>query len=101
MLAPYSMLTTKNWDCPMPRPGVVLLLMLAFSGCAPSGPRLLREGERLIQQQNYPRAIDRLKIASQLLSATLHGWNHLGLPLPRAGPAKEAARAHQLPFPRN
>src|SRR5947209_8442778 len=101
MLAPYSMLTTKNWDRHVSQSGLVLFIALVLNGCTPSGPRILLDGERLIHQQRFPEAIDRLKIATQLLPENAQAWNHLGLAYHGAGAAKEAAHAYQQALRRN
>lgn len=50
-----------------------------LAGCAPSGPRALLRGKRLIEQGKYEEAVDQLKVATSLLSTNAQAWNYLGL----------------------
>jgi len=75
--------------------GFVFSLIL-FSGCAPSGPRALLEGKRLIEQEKYPQAIQKLKTATLLLGGTnALAWDYLGVAYQHAGVDTEAEWAYQ------
>lgn len=75
--------------------GFIFFLAL-LSGCAPSGPRALLEGQRLIDQQKYPQAIEKLKTATSLLGGTnAQAWNYLGVAYQHAGADTEAEWAYQ------
>ena len=108
MLPPLSMLTTKNravgdlagrrerlWVKRFGLLNVIVPLAL-LSGCTPSGPRALLEGKRLIDDGQYPQAIQKLKAASTLLGGTnAVAWNYLGLAYQHAGEVAEAEWAYQ------
>jgi tetratricopeptide (TPR) repeat protein len=89
------MLTTKNWA------GLLLSLAVAFCaalllpGCTPPGSRALLEGERLLRAGQYPQAIAKLQLATQLLPENAQAWNHLGLAHHKSNQANEALRAYQ------
>jgi tetratricopeptide (TPR) repeat protein len=89
------MLTTKNW-----RPALTWLVLFGLSltvltGCTPSGPRALMDGERLIKEGKYDQAIGRLQLATQLLPAHAQAWNHLGLAYQYSGQASAAIKAYE------
>jgi tetratricopeptide (TPR) repeat protein len=75
--------------------GFALLLAL-LAGCAPSGPRALLEGKWLIDQGQYPQAIQTLKQATVLFGGTnALAWNYLGVAYQHAGAEAEALMAYQ------
>jgi tetratricopeptide (TPR) repeat protein len=69
--------------------------LLVVAGCAPSGPRALLKGERLLQQEKYPQAIETLKVATQLLPKNAAAWNHLGLAYHLVGQPGNAVPAYR------
>ena len=73
------MLTTKKRLCFQ----AVLLLGLVgvtfWTGCSPPGPSALLKGERLLKQERYSEAIDRLEQAVLLMPQEARAWNYLGL----------------------
>jgi tetratricopeptide (TPR) repeat protein len=89
------MLTTKNWGAPPLSLALVALVALLLSGCTPAGPRALLEGERHLQAGEYPQAIAKFQLATQLLPASPQAWNHLALAYHKSGQANEALRAYQ------
>ena len=66
-----------------------------FSGCQPPGPKALVQGDRLTHEGKYDAAIEKLKLATQLLPKTAQAWNHLGLALQEAGRPNEAIAAYE------
>lgn len=95
MLPKSLMETIKNWfKCLTP---MVLSWFIfgSLTGCTPSGPRNLLEGEKLINQGNYQKAINRLKKAVELLPNDHRSWNYLGLAYHYNQNYVEAARAYQ------
>ncbi|MCX6922033.1 MAG: tetratricopeptide repeat protein [Verrucomicrobia bacterium] len=75
--------------------GLALLLAL-LGGCTPPGPRTLLEGKRLLDEGQYPQAIQTLKTAVSLLGGTnAMAWNYLGLAYQHAGADTEAEFAYQ------
>src|SRR5688572_1841645 len=56
-----------------------LLLAVLMAGCTPPGPRALLDGKRLLDEGKYPQAVEKLKIATSLLTTNAHAWNYLGL----------------------
>jgi len=87
------MLTIKN----LVRKKTCIFLTLAalLTGCAPPGPRALIEGKRMLEQGRYASAIEKLKIATSLLSSNALAWDYLGLACHHAGLPLEAERAYQ------
>jgi len=89
------MVTIKN------RFGNSLILFLAavtlVAGCRPPGVRALLQGQRLMEQGEYPQAIEKLTEAtdSALLRTNAQVWNYLGLAYHQAGRPAEAERAYQ------
>ena len=70
--------------------------LVLLSGCTPSGPRALLEGKRLIDQEKYPQAIQKLKTATALLGGTnALAWDYLGVAYQHAGVDTEAEWAYQ------
>src|SRR5437867_9489049 len=57
----------------------LLTAMFFLTACGPPGPRALLKGERLIQQGQYEKAIQKLQQATLLLPKNPHAWNYLGL----------------------
>src|SRR5262245_35010909 len=101
MLARYLMLSRKNWGAEILWFPAIFAVATLFGGCTPSGPKMLLQGERLIHEGKYAEAIDRLKIAVQLLPENAQAWNHLGIALHSAGQTKEATRAYREALRRN
>lgn len=66
-----------------------------LSGCTPSGPRALIEGQQLVQHGDYARAIPLLKIACEGLPENAQAWNHLGLAYHGSGNFQEALSCYQ------
>ena len=108
MLPPLVMLTIKNrgghnlvggrepnaW---LPSSlGLCVLALALLAGCTPAGPRALIEGKRLVDEGNYPQAIQMLKTATTLLGGTnALAWNYLGVAYQHNGDLVEAGRAYQ------
>ncbi len=86
------MLTTKNRDASLT---LTVLAVVLLVGCAPPGPRAIRDGERLIRQGRFEQAIVRLEKGVRLLPKNAQAWNYLGLAYHTAGRADEATRAYQ------
>lgn len=89
------MTTNKN----LPGRRGLWLLLLAVSwlaaGCGPAGPRALLQGKRLMEQGNYPSAIDKLTQATDLMATNAAAWNYLGLAYQLGGQPDAAAAAYQ------
>jgi Flp pilus assembly protein TadD len=66
-----------------------------LAGCAPPGPSALLRGQRLIEQGDYPQAVEKLRIATSLLATNADAWNYLGIACQHVGERDEAARAYQ------
>src|ERR1043165_5477689 len=93
MLPRATMLATKN-------PGglrTVFLLALAvvLAGWTPPGPRALLDGRRLLEEGQYPQAVEKFTVATSLMATNAQAWNYLGLACHRAGDAAGAARAYK------
>ncbi|MBN2505107.1 MAG: tetratricopeptide repeat protein [Verrucomicrobia bacterium] len=76
------------------RGGVVALLVGMLAGCTPPGPRALLEGERLIREGHFSKAIEQLKTATELLPKNAGAWNHLGIAYHHAGQVTNAMIAY-------
>lgn len=72
-----------------------LLLAATLTGCRPPGPKALLDGKELIDRGQYAEAVERLKIATSLLSTNAQAWNYLGLAYHQAGQANDAADAYK------
>lgn len=72
-----------------------LLLAVLIAGCTPPGPRALLDGKRLLDEGKYPQAVERLKIATSLLTTNAQAWNYLGVAHHRAGQPTDAAVAYK------
>ena len=65
------------------------------AGCGPPGPRALLEGKRLLEQGQYPAAVEKLNRATELMANNAQAWNYLGLACHLAGQPEAAAAAYQ------
>jgi tetratricopeptide (TPR) repeat protein len=101
MLPRHLMLTTKNWRAAAWRLALSTTAAAALAACSPSGPRLLLQGERLIQQGKPLEAIPKLRAAVNLLPENAQAWNHLGLAYHGAGESNEAVKAYQQALERD
>lgn len=96
MLPPPPMLTIK-----FRRSNLILLLGLLalLVGCTPSGPRALLQGKRLIDDEKYPQAVEKLKTATVLLGtnalAAAQAWNYLGVAYHHVGDTAASEKAYQ------
>ena len=66
-----------------------------LSGCAPPGPRALLEGEKLIREEKYGQAVEKLELATRLLPRHAPAWNHLGLAYHGQQKPEQALRAYR------
>ena len=89
------MLTTKKSAAISPWWLLVLVVVLLAAGCTPPGPRALLDGEKLIKQEKYREAVEKLKLATQLLPTNAQSWNHLGLAYHGLGEYEKAIEAYQ------
>ena len=92
----------------LPRPPMVtkinhvafkLLLAVGFAallaGCKPPGPKALLDGKRLLENGRIPEAIERLKVATELLRTNAQAWNYLGVAYHQAGQWPNATNAYK------
>src|ERR671939_535329 len=87
------MVTIKNKSA---RNAALLLCAVALiSGCTPPGPSAMLEGKRLLDRGDYLQAVEKLKVATSLLTTNAQAWNYLGLACHYAGRAAEAEKAYQ------
>lgn len=94
MLAAPFMQTIKNSTTH----GLVAAFALAalfLTGCKPSGPKALLEGERLIREGKPEEAVAPLLTAKKLLPQNAQAWNHLGIAYHNAGQLADAMDAYQ------
>ena len=70
-------------------------LALFLCACQPPGPKALLDGERLIREGEYERALKRLNKAAELLPANAQVWNHIGLANHGLKKYPEAIRAYE------
>jgi tetratricopeptide (TPR) repeat protein len=78
------------------RGGAIVFIAAAIfiAGCAPSGPRALLKGKKLLERGDYAGAVGELKTAVLLLPANAQAWNYLGVAEQRAGQPDDAATAY-------
>jgi tetratricopeptide (TPR) repeat protein len=80
--------------------GKSLMLFLAavtfFAGCTPAGPKALLQGKNLLERGRYTEAVEKLRLAAQLLGMTnAQAYNYLGVACHHAGYTVEAEKAYQ------
>lgn len=79
--------------------GKSFILFLAavtfFAGCTPAGPRALFKGQSLLEQSRYTEAVEKLRLATQLLGTNAQAYNYLGIACHHAGYTAEAEKAYQ------
>lgn len=73
----------------------LLAALMWTAGCTPPGPRALLDGKRLLDQGKYPEAIEKLKIATTLMSTNALAWNYLGLAYHNGGVPAGAIDAYE------
>jgi tetratricopeptide (TPR) repeat protein len=88
------MLTTTKWTG-WRFLAVSTVSMILIQACMPAGPRALLEGESLFRARKYTQAIDKLRVATDLLPGDGRAWNYLGLASHYAGQTQMAVRAYQ------
>jgi Flp pilus assembly protein TadD len=54
----------------------------------------LLEGQKLLSEAKYSQAIEKLRLATSILTNNAHAWNYLGLAYHQAGSLAEAAPAY-------
>jgi tetratricopeptide (TPR) repeat protein len=74
---------------------LTLLSLWVLTGCTPPGPRALLQGDRLIKEGSYAKAIVYLQEATGLLPQNAQAFNHLGLAYHGVGQPAEAADAYR------
>jgi tetratricopeptide (TPR) repeat protein len=89
------MLATKKRVGPSVGWNLAVLGLILFGGCTPPGPRAVLEGERLLRDGQFEKAIHRLEAGTQLLPRNAPAWNFLGLAYHYAGRTEEATKAYQ------
>jgi tetratricopeptide (TPR) repeat protein len=67
----------------------------AITGCAPSGPRALVQGDELLREGKPAQAIETLTSATRLMPEEPRAWNLLGLAYHRSGQPAFAAQAYR------
>ena len=92
MLTPPAMLATKNRA--VNKFILSLLVSVLLTGCTPPGPRAVLDGRRLLEEGDYPKAVEKLKTATVLMPTNAPAWNYLGLAYHRAGQPTNAVAAY-------
>jgi tetratricopeptide (TPR) repeat protein len=87
--------TNKNLFCRRSLLLTALIAALGTTGCGPPGPRALIEGKHLIDEGQYPAAVEKLNTATELMATNAQAWNYLGLACHLAGQPDAAAAAYQ------
>ncbi len=81
------------------QPILLMGTLALLAGCGPSGSRALLQGKRLIENEKYPQAIEKLKSATVLLGtnalACAQAWNYLGVACQYAGDTAASEKAYQ------
>jgi tetratricopeptide (TPR) repeat protein len=70
-------------------------LAIFIAGCAPSGPRALLKGKKLLEHGDYAGAMAQFKTATALLATNAQAWNYLGVACQHAGQTDDAVLAYQ------
>jgi tetratricopeptide (TPR) repeat protein len=91
------MLATKNWGSIARFCGVAIGVIGFLLGCSPPGTHAFLEGDRLLREGKFAPAIEKLKLATELIAepAQPRAWNHLGLAYHKAGRPHDAIPAYQ------
>ena len=85
----------KLVGCPKEFLGGGLVLLFILTGCTPPGPHALLQGERLVHDGKYVQAVEKLKLATELLPKNAQAWNYLGLACHGAGQPSNAIIAYR------
>jgi len=91
MLPPHEMLAKNN----LAQGFLAILLALLAFGCTPAGPQALLTGRQLLESGNAAGAVEKLKLATSLMSSNAQAWNYLGLAAHQAGQPAESLAAYQ------
>jgi tetratricopeptide (TPR) repeat protein len=75
--------------------GLTVLVALLLSGCTPAGPQALITGRELLEAGDAPKAMERFKVATSLMSSNAQAWNFLGLAAHQSGSVTQALAAYQ------
>lgn len=74
---------------------LAVAMLLVVSGCRPSGPRALLDGDALLREGKPAPAIEKLTEATRFMPDEPRAWNLLGLAYHRAGQPQLAAQAYR------
>jgi tetratricopeptide (TPR) repeat protein len=88
------MLTTENSACKALSTLAGLILLFA-TGCAPSGPKALLQGEKYLENRQYEKALRSFNRAADLMPNQPQVWNHLGLAYHGLNQPQKAAQAYE------
>ncbi len=94
------MLATKN-------PARALTIFLAgacvvlLAGCTPAGPGALLDGDAALAKGDTARAVEKLKLATELVPGEPRAWNLLGIAYHRSGQPQLAAQAYRQALARD
>lgn len=80
---------------------LAVVVMLAWTGCAPSGPQALMKGEALLKQGDLPGAVKMLERAVREIPEQAQAWNHLGLAYHYSGQRDKAVAAYNSALEKN
>jgi tetratricopeptide (TPR) repeat protein len=72
-----------------------------LTGCTPAGPRALLEGEAALRMGQTQLALNKLRVATDLIPQEPRAWNYLGLAYQHAGQSDAALRAYQQALSRD
>ncbi|MCD8535833.1 MAG: tetratricopeptide repeat protein [Verrucomicrobia bacterium] len=73
----------------------VLALIVCLSGCSKNPTALLLDGEQLLNQGQYAKAVEKLEQAATGLETNANAWNKLGLAHQYLGHFEKARNAYQ------
>lgn len=74
---------------------IVMGLILSLSGCSKNPTALLLDGEQLLNQGQYTKAVEKLEQAATGLETNANAWNKLGLAYQYLGDFEKARNAYQ------
>jgi tetratricopeptide (TPR) repeat protein len=74
---------------------VVACCSILLAACMPPGPKALLDGKRLLEKGRVPEAIERLRVATDLMATNAQAWNYLGVACHQDGRYTNAIAAYR------
>ena len=71
------------------------LFLLLLTGCSPSGPKALLQGQKYLENRQYEKALRSINRAAALIPHQPQVWNHMGLAYHGLNQPQKAAQAYE------